>query len=157
MPQRTGADRRAIITAAITATLISAGGIAVQAQGAKKPLARKAAAAKPGPHQAIVDAAKRSEQKGEVCRAHCVRLIRSGDKSMQECLKLVNEMLPLSAAMGRLAANDAPRLKDLAKVCRAACTDCQAECKKHADHHAECKASYEACTALLEALKPLLA
>ena len=108
------------------------------------------------PHQAIVDAAKSCISKGETCRRHCVRTIRSGDNSLQDCLRAIEAMLPVCQAMSRLAVNNASRLKDLGKVCLDVCRDCEAECIKHAGHHAECKACKEACSAMIAALQKLL-
>ena len=125
------------------------------AAGKKKPVPKTVAA--PAKYKAVIDAAKVCESKGQVCRAHCIRLIRRGDTSLEECLKLVNVMLPVSAATSKLAAQDAKRFKELAKVCLDVCTDCEAECKKHAPHHAECKGCMEACQGMITALKAALA
>jgi Cys-rich four helix bundle protein (predicted Tat secretion target) len=107
-------------------------------------------------HQAIVDAAKSCISKGESCRRHCIRTIRSGDNSLQDCLRAIEAMLPVCQAMSRLAVNNASRLKDLGKVCLDVCRDCEAECIKHAGHHAECKACKEACSAMITTLQKLL-
>lgn len=149
------ATRRAVLAGAglIAAADAIAGRVPeALAQAAKAPA--KAAAAKP--HQAIVDAARKCLAKGDVCRKHCERRIKAGDTSLAECLKLVDAMMPVCAATAKLAAADAARLKDLAKVCHAVCGDCEAECRKHAGHHAECKGCMEACQGMIAALRPLV-
>ncbi|MBS0243981.1 MAG: four-helix bundle copper-binding protein [Proteobacteria bacterium] len=110
----------------------------------------------PSSLKAVVAAADRCEKRGTVCRAHCIRLIRKGDISLVECRRLVEAMLPVCAAVGKLASQNAPRFKDLAKVCLAVCADCEAECRKHAAHHAECKGCMEACQNMVSVLKGVL-
>lgn len=116
----------------------------------QKPLVRTAAADAMKP---VIAAARECEKRGRICRAHCRRLIRKGDLSLQECLKLVNAMLPICEATASLAKQDAKRFKDLAKLCIDVCSDCAAECEKHAAHHAECKGCLEACRGMIAALK----
>lgn len=111
----------------------------------------------PAKYQPVIDAARTCEARGTICRRHCLRLIRKGDTSLQDCLKLVEAMLPVCATTAMWARADARRFKDLAKLCLDVCTDCEAECKKHAGHHAECKACMEACQAMIAALRPVLA
>jgi len=126
---------------------------------AAAPAQKPAAPAAPpkNPLKAVVDAARTCERRGQTCRAHCIRLIRRGDKSLEECLRRVDAMLPVCAATAKLAELNAPRFKDLARVCLAACEDCEAECRKHASHHAECKGCMEACQGMIAALKQVLA
>jgi Cys-rich four helix bundle protein (predicted Tat secretion target) len=78
-----------------------------------------------------------------------------GDKSLADCMRSVSAMLPVCAAMNRLAIQDAKRLKDLAKVCADICRDCEAECRKHEFHHVECKRCAEACAATVKVLSEL--
>lgn len=82
---------------------------------------------------------------GDVCLDHCFRLLSTGDKSMAECARTVRTMLPLCRAMVELNQLGSEHLKALAAVCAKACRDCEAACKKHANHHAECKACMETC------------
>jgi Cys-rich four helix bundle protein (predicted Tat secretion target) len=126
----------------------------VWAQAAKK-AAPKKAAAPASPNQPIVDATRRCETVGKICLNHCIRLTKAGDKSIADCMRAVNAMLPVCSAMNRLAALDAKRLKDLAKVCADVCRDCEAECRKHEFHHVECKNCAEACAATVKVLASL--
>jgi Cys-rich four helix bundle protein (predicted Tat secretion target) len=107
-------------------------------------------------HKALIDTASACIAKGEVCVAHCMDLIKGGDTAMVECMKTVSIMMPMCAALVRLAAMDAKRLKELTAVCKDVCADCEAECKKHAEKHAVCKACMDSCTACIKECKALL-
>jgi Cys-rich four helix bundle protein (predicted Tat secretion target) len=107
-------------------------------------------------HKGLIDTATACIAKGEVCVAHCIELIKGGDTAMADCMKSVSIMMPMCAALVRLAALDAKRLKELAAVCKDVCADCEAECKKHAEKHAVCKACMESCAACVKECKALL-
>ena len=118
------------------------------AQGA----APKAAEGKPATapsgiaaHKDVYEAALSCIRAGRECLDHCVRSLSTGDKMMAECAGTVRAMLPLCEAVSQLAMLDSKHLKELAAVCAKACRDCEAACKKHAGHHAECKACMESC------------
>ncbi|GAB4087574.1 four-helix bundle copper-binding protein [Hydrogenophaga soli] len=95
--------------------------------------------------------------KGQACLAHCLVLLGQGDKAMAACAQNVNQMLALCGALQNLAAQNAKLTPALAKVALDACTACEAECKKHENQHAECKACRESCTACINACKAVLA
>lgn len=107
-------------------------------------------------HKAVIDTATDCLAKGEICVAHCIDLMKGGDTAMADCMKSVSIMMPMCAALVRLAALDAKRLKELAAVCKDVCADCEAECKKHADKHAVCKDCMDSCTACIKECKALL-
>ncbi len=96
---------------------------------------------------ALFAAAQDCVRAGTICLDHCVRLLSTGDKSMAECAATVRAMLPLCTATSELALQKSAHLKALAAVCAKACRDCEAACKKHAMHHAECKGCMESCAA----------
>ncbi len=102
-------------------------------------------------HKAIYDAAVECVRVGNECLDHCVRSLSTGDKMMAECAGTVRVMLPLCAAVAQHAMLDSKYLKELATLCAKACRDCEAACKKHAGHHAECKACMESCKRCAEA------
>ncbi len=106
-------------------------------------------------HQALVDAALDCVAKGEACVPHCVGLMEKGDNSLAECLRSVLAMMPLCTAVARLASLDAPRLKDLTKLCGEVCAECEKVCRKHAEHHAVCKACADSCAAFVKESKKL--
>ncbi len=107
----------------------------------------------PAVHQSLIDAALKCVNRGEVCTNHCIGLLSKGDTSLKDCIRTVSAMLPMCAALVRLAALESPRLKELAKLCADVCEDCEKECKKHAEHHAACKACAESCRECIDACK----
>lgn len=115
-------------------------------------------AAAPGPSAvvaAFAAAAQGCVTQGEICQAHCIRTLSAGDTSMAACARSVTEMLAVCRAVTSLANLDSKHLKALAAVCIATCTDCEAACKEHAAHHAECKACMEACAETIKAARAL--
>lgn len=135
------------------AVTMAAGGAAVLslsalAQGKGAPPAKDTKAeAKPAwvINQALLDAALECIKAGETCLDHCVRTLSTGDKSMAECAATVRAMLPTCHALADLTRLNSAHLKALAAVCAKVCRDCEAACKKHQNHHAECKACMESC------------
>jgi Cys-rich four helix bundle protein (predicted Tat secretion target) len=106
-------------------------------------------------HQALVEAAQHCVASAEACVPHCLSLLGKGDTSLAECLSNVLAMAPVCSAAARLAALDAPHLKDLVKVCLDVCADCEKACRKHAEHHEVCKACAESCAAFIKEGKKL--
>jgi len=132
------------------ALIATAGGLAalsfpVLAQAPAPKAAPAAKAAAPVINTALYAAALDCVKVGEECLDHCIRLLSTGDKSMAECAGTVRAMLPLCGAIVELTRLNSRHLKELAAVCAKACRDCEAACKKHANHHAECKACMESC------------
>lgn len=111
----------------------------------------------PAQYQALIDAAALCTTRGEVCLNHCMTLLGTGDTSLKDCVRTVTAMLATSAAVGRFAASEAPRLKELTKLCIDVCGDCEKECRKHEHHHAACKNCAEACAGFIEEGKKLIA
>ena len=86
---------------------------------------------------------------GDVCLAHCLELLATGDTSIAGCARSVREMLAVCGMIGPLAAARSARLREAAALCGAMCKDCKVECDKHADKHAECKGCADACEQLI--------
>ena len=107
--------------------------------------------------QTLADKAGDCVSKGEVCLTHCYELLAQGDKSMASCAKSVREMLALCGALRSLASQEAPSVPKLAAVAMDACTRCEAECRKHEDMHAPCKACAESCAACAAECKKVAA
>jgi Cys-rich four helix bundle protein (predicted Tat secretion target) len=103
----------------------------------------------PAKYQDLIDAAFMCENRGEVCVDHCVKQLGMGDTSLKDCLSSVAAMLPMCTTVARFAALDAPRLKEVTKLCVDVCTDCEKECRKHEEHHAQCKNCAESCAAFI--------
>jgi Cys-rich four helix bundle protein (predicted Tat secretion target) len=99
------------------------------------------------PNQALINTANDCVKTGDVCLAHCIDLMATGDKSLGECAKSVNELRATCGALGSLAAQSAPSLAKLASLAADVCKNCEAACRKHEKDHAPCKACAEACAA----------
>ena len=96
-------------------------------------------------YQSLREAASGCVSAGQVCLAHCIRLLSEGDKSMDQCARAVNQMLALCGAIQNLAAQSSALTPALAKVALEGCRQCADACEPHVDHHAECKACHQAC------------
>lgn len=94
---------------------------------------------------ALVDAAFACMKAGNACLAHCIGMVVSGDTSMAACLASVSDMLATMDALAKVAQRGGKHTNALAKATLAFCTDCAAECQKHAAMHAVCKDCAEAC------------
>lgn len=99
----------------------------------------------------VIETALTCLKDGQACLDHCFVLLKDGDNEMARCAETVTEMLVMCDGLSKMASYRSPHLKDFAKVCAAVCKDCQDECKKHSDKHAECKACEESCADCIEA------
>ena len=102
-----------------------------------------------GKNQDLLDAALLCVNRGETCIDHCAKQLGAGDISMKDCMDSVSTMLPMCTAVARFAAFDAPRLKQVVKLCVDVCSDCEKECRKHEQHHAQCKNCADSCAAFI--------
>jgi Cys-rich four helix bundle protein (predicted Tat secretion target) len=84
---------------------------------------------------------------GLVCIDHALHELAAGNTSLAACAHSVDQMLSMAGTLGKFAVHKAAHLPALAKVALAVCQDCEAECRKHADMHVQCKACAEACNA----------
>ncbi len=57
----------------------------------------------------------------------------------------------------KLAGQDSRYVPALAKIAGEICANCEKECRKHADHHAECKACADSCAACVKECKKVAA
>lgn len=97
------------------------------------------------PHTALLQATSHCLMVGQMCIQHCMMLLSTGDKSLAECAKSVNDMGSVCTALQQLAAANSPHLPAMAKVALQVCEACEKECLKHAQHHVPCKACADAC------------
>ena len=141
-------ERRELLAGmgALAATLASANAMAQAAKGGK-------AAPAAGHHhhhgsakaELLMDAVANCINKGEVCVSHCIMLMGDGDKSVAGCARTVSETLALCESLRKLAAQGSPRAVEVAKIAMASCLDCEKECRKHEQKHAECRDCAKAC------------
>ena len=117
----------------------------------------KATAASTGANAAFAARASACVAAGHACMRHCITKLAAGDTSLGQCAKLVDQMIALCQATGPLAEHGSPHLKDFAALCIKVCSDCKAECDKHAGHHAECKGCADACGMVIEEAKKIAA
>lgn len=150
-------DRRRLLGGTACAALTLTSGGATAQQGKTNPHANHGKPA-PGPaqehvghgrHAALVASVKACVAKGEACIKHCIALLNQGDTSLVDCLKTVTAMIPICRALERYAVIDAKHLRELAQLCITVNEECEAECRKHADHHASCRECADACTACI--------
>lgn len=108
-------------------------------------------------HGDALSAANDCIEKGQQCTAHCLVSFREGDMTLADCASKIHEMLPICQAMTYQLASNSPYVNDLAGVCIKACSDCEEQCRKHEDKHAECKACAESCAHFIKALQQMSA
>jgi Cys-rich four helix bundle protein (predicted Tat secretion target) len=99
------------------------------------------------PAASLAAAASDCVQKGQACIDHCLVLQGDGDKDIAACAQSVTTTTALCAALQVNANANSKYLPKLAALARQACLDCAAECRKHADLHAQCKDCMESCEA----------
>jgi Cys-rich four helix bundle protein (predicted Tat secretion target) len=104
-------------------------------------------------NQKLIDTASDCVKTGQACIAHCFQAFAAGDTSLAACARIVDQMLSVCGTLQKLAAAGSSNLPGLTKVALAVCEDCEKECRKHADHHATCKACAEACKACADACR----
>jgi Cys-rich four helix bundle protein (predicted Tat secretion target) len=155
-------DRREFLTGALTMTVAATAAAHAQARtpGLALGAAGAAAAARDPELEKAVETALACIEAGDACVRHCVALLGQGDTTLEKCMRTVLDMTAACHGLAKLAAYaDAPtpNLRAFAKVCGDYCRDCSAACKKHADHHAPCKACMESCDACLAACEALAA
>ncbi len=101
------------------------------------------------PNTELLEAAHNCSLTGQLCLNHCLESFLAGDTMLAECAKSIVAMIPLCEAFVVQVANHTDYVDGLASVCRAACVDCEKECRKHEDHHSICKESADACAKLV--------
>jgi Cys-rich four helix bundle protein (predicted Tat secretion target) len=107
--------------------------------------------------QRVIDHAMDCVKKGEICSQHCIDLVKAGDTTIADCMDTVQQMLASCTAMAKLAAHNSRHLKALMQVCIGICEDCEKECRKHEDKHAECKACANSCADCIKVCKEYIA
>jgi Cys-rich four helix bundle protein (predicted Tat secretion target) len=105
----------------------------------------------------LFDAASNCVKAGLVCMDHCFQSFASGDTSLAACAREVDQMLSTCGTLAKLASVKSSYLPAMAKVALGVCQDCEAECRKHEDKHAACKACAEACAACAAECKKVVA
>jgi Cys-rich four helix bundle protein (predicted Tat secretion target) len=102
-----------------------------------------------------LEAANDWSDKARLCLAHCLVSFQEGHTTLATCARSVNSMISLCDAFAAQVANNSNYINGIAEACRAACVDCEKECRKHEDDHVECKQSADACARLVAAIDKL--
>lgn len=108
-----------------------------------------------GPNREVLESALHCARDGEICLAHCLQEFSAGDTTLAECARSVAQLVPVCTALAQLAALRSPHLADIAKAAMAVCRDCEAQCRKHAEHHDFCKDCADSCAACIKACESL--
>jgi Cys-rich four helix bundle protein (predicted Tat secretion target) len=107
------------------------------------------------PEGRLVAAVSECIRAGEACQQHCLEKLAAGKTSFGECMRAVTLMLAQCRSVPAFALAGSEHLSAVSQLCAAVCTDCAKACEPHRDHHAECKACYEACQTTLRAAQAL--
>jgi Cys-rich four helix bundle protein (predicted Tat secretion target) len=97
----------------------------------------------------LLSAAEDCSNSAQKCLAHCLVSFTEGDTSLGDCARSVHEMLPICDALAIQVASNSAYVGSQAKVCRQACADCEAACRKHEKEHVECRECAEACARIV--------
>jgi len=97
--------------------------------------------------KALLNAATHCAQVAEVCQAHCLQSLATGDTMLKDCSRSVAQLLPICEALASLTAQASGYLPQYAKLALQVCKDCEQECRKHEKHHDFCKECADACAA----------
>ena len=147
-----------------TGSMVVSASLGALACGGGTAVAQNAPKTPPTPAQShgagdtgLAEAAYACIGKGQACLAHCIGMLAAGDTTMSGCAPAVHDMHAVMLGLAAAAASGSRHLKDLARVAMAFCKDCEAECRKHADHHQVCKECAEACARTIAACQKTIA
>lgn len=101
------------------------------------------------------NAANNCSGKARLCLVHCLMSFEGGDTTLASCASSINQMISLCDTFSSQVANISKYIDGIAEVCRAACADCEKECRKHEKQHAECRECADACADLVSAIDNL--
>jgi len=102
----------------------------------------------------LAAAAAACVRSGLACLDHCLQ--NFGDPSLAGCARAVDQMIPVTALVLKLATANSAHLGPMVRVALAVCQDCEQECRKHADQHPTCKACAETCANAIAEYKKLI-
>jgi Cys-rich four helix bundle protein (predicted Tat secretion target) len=109
------------------------------------PAFAEAAATAVKPSAKIAASAAKCVQTGLVCADHCISMLGAGNRDMAECLKTVNDVLAVCAALQKVAISNSKHLAVLAKAAATICADCAKACEPHAQKMSQCRDCMDAC------------
>jgi len=104
-------------------------------------------------NKALTDALMHCVTEGEACIVHCLDVAKTGDTSLVDCQRSIQETVAFCRAHAYLATANSAYLDDMCKLGMKISGDCTKECKKHEKKHALCKSTGEACAACIKECK----
>jgi len=144
-------SRRDLLSSAGAVGALLAGGLAYAADNPGHDHANHA------PRNAdALDAANQCSEAAQLCLAHCLVAFEENDTTLATCARSVHNMVSLCDAFAAQVAGNSKYVGGIAGVCRAACEDCEKECRKHADDHVECRQCADACAELISAIDEII-
>ncbi len=102
-----------------------------------------------GVNQALINSALDCMKTAEICINHCLDVLGTGDTSLAECGKVVQELETICSSLFKFASYDSKYLNGILAVAKQVCTDCEKECRKHKKHQS-CLDCADACVACLK-------
>jgi len=81
---------------------------------------------------------------GEICNQHCMHMFQMGDTTLADCSISVQELIAMSTAVLKFAANNSENLNCVLNAAVEVVKSCETECLKH-DKHIQCRDCAEAC------------
>lgn len=99
----------------------------------------------PARNQGLIDAANNCVSAGELCQDHCLELLSQGDTSLAACARTVSQAIAVCTALRSMAAQNATKLAQMAKLAMDTCKECEDECRKHEKVHQQCRDCARAC------------
>lgn len=97
--------------------------------------------------KALFQSANACVSTAQLCQAHCQVLFAGGDRSLADCSRSVDALVPVCQALAALAAQESPFLPHYAKAAAEICRACEQQCRKHEKEHVQCRDCAEACAA----------
>ena len=95
--------------------------------------------------KSLFAAAQECAGSAQLCQAHCQELYASGDRSLADCSRSVDALVPVCQTLAALAAQNSRFLPHYAKLAAEICRACEKDCRKHEKEHSQCHDCAEAC------------
>jgi len=150
-------NRRELIGAAGAVAIVAAASGAFAEDGSADHVQGDMAMQMPMPamSQKLIDAAFGCVKAGQACLNHSLSSFATGDTMLATCARLTDQMIVGCETLAKLASVGSAHLHEAVRLATALCQDCEEECRKHAEHHALCKACGEACATTIEECKKI--
>jgi Cys-rich four helix bundle protein (predicted Tat secretion target) len=110
-----------------------------------------------GGHPELAQASAHCVMTGQDCLRHCLDTFAAGDTTLAACARSVRELIAATAALQDLAMANSDYVPAMSRVVETICVGCEKECRKHAEHHATCRACADACVGCAAACRKVAA